>query len=212
MHNIKYIVYMVVILSMMFSLVVISGCGGDDEDEPTVAGDYWPCAIGNTWDYVYTITLATGDTTMTGTGSITVAIVGDTVLINNQQVFMQEYVAIMDNSVERDTYYVAETDTSVLRYSSLYDTIPDVMLQFPLEVGNTWLVSGYTTAAVLGRERVSVPAGTYNNCFEVAYIYYGDTVYDYYAANTGIVKEYMSDTEGGMTLTIEVELELAVIY
>ena len=73
-------------------------------------------------------------------------------------------------------------------------------------------MSGSQTATVLGREHVSVPAGIYYNCFEVAYTAYGDTVYDYYAANTGIVKEYMSDSEGGMTLTVEVELESAVIH
>jgi len=196
----------------MFTFVIINGCGGDDDDEPSAAGDYWPCAIGNMWDYVCTMTLTTTDTSVTATGSITLTIVGDTVLINNQHVFMQEYVTIMGNTVDSDTYYVAETGTSVLRYSSLSDTIPDVMLQFPLEIGSTWLVSGYTNAVVLGREHVSVPAGTYYNCFEVAYTAYGDTVYDYYAANTGIVKEYMSDSEGGMTLTVEVELELAVIH
>jgi hypothetical protein len=154
--------------------------------------------------------LETSDTTVSVTGSITLQIVGDTVLINDQYVFMQEYVTTMSGSVYRDTYYIADTDTSVLRYSSLYDTIPDVMLKFPLETGNSWIVSGAQTASVLGRENVSVPGGTYN-CYEVAYAVYGDTVYDYFAANTGIVKEYMSDSEGGMTLTVEVELEVAII-
>jgi hypothetical protein len=196
----------------MFSFVAINGCGGDDDDEPSAAGDYWPCAIGNMWDYIVTMTLTTTDTSVTATGSITLTIVGDTVLINDQYVFMQEYVTIMDNTVDRDTYYLAETDTSILRYYSVYDTIPDIMLEFPLEIGNTWIVSGSQSAAVLGREHVSVPAGTYYNCFEVAYSVYGDTVYDYFAANTGIVKEYMSDSEGGMTLTVEVELASAVIH
>ena len=212
MHKIKYITYMTVILSVMFSFVAVNGCGGDEDDEPSAASDYWPCAIGNMWEYVFTITLVTADTTVTGIGSITLTIVGDTVLINDQQVFMQEYVTIMDNSVDRDTYYIADTDTSILRYYSLNDTIPDVMLEFPLEIGNSWIVGGSQTAAVLGREPVSVPAGTYYNCFEVAYAVYDDTVYDYYAANTGIVKEYMSDSEGGMTLTFTVELESAVIH
>lgn len=209
MKCIKKIVYLSVVLLFMLSYVAINGCGGDD-DEPAAAGDYWPCAIGNLWDYVYTMTLDTGDTTMSVTGSITITIVGDTVLINDQYVFMQEYVVTMSGSVDRDTYYIAETDTTILRFNSVYDTIPDVMLEFPLETGNNWIVSGSQTASVLGRQNISVPAGTYN-CYEVAYAAYGDTVYDYFAANTGIVKEYMSDTESGMTLTVEVELEVAII-
>ncbi|UCG30051.1 MAG: hypothetical protein JSV53_11225 [candidate division WOR-3 bacterium] len=209
MKCMKHIVYLAVVLLFMLSYVAINGCGGDD-DEPAAAGDYWPCAIGNLWDYVVTMTVDTGDTTMSVTGSITLKIVGDTVLINGQYVFMQEYVVTMSGSVDRDTYYIADTDTSILRFSSVYDTIPDVMLEFPLETGNNWIVSGYQTAAVLGRKNISVPAGTYN-CYEVAYAAYGDTVYDYFAANTGIVKEYMSDTESGMTLIVEVELEVAII-
>ena len=210
MNCIKYSLYMLVVLSIVFSFMTINGCGGDD-DESLADGDYWPCAIGNIWNYVYTMTVTTPETTATVTGSITIEIVGDTLLINNQPVLMQEYAVTMFGNTEIDTYYIADTDASILRYNSLYDTIPDVMLELPLEVGNTWVVSGYTAAVVLDRENIAVPAGAYYGCFEVAYTAYDDTVYDYYAANTGIVKEYMSDIEGDWAIFVTVELESAVI-
>jgi len=198
-----------VVLSLLSFVMIISDCG--DEGEEAALQDYCPFAVGNLWYYAYTITLESQDTTLSATGDIRMEIVGDTMLINGQDVFIQEmYVSMMGN-VDQYTYYIAETDTSILRYYSLMDTTPEVLLELPLETGNSWTVSGYQTASVKGRKYVSVPAGNYSNCWEIEYTAYGDTAYDYYAANVGLIKERMSDTEGGMTLTVMIELEHVVI-
>jgi hypothetical protein len=202
--------YLLIVVSLITFIALIGGCGGDDEEEPTLA-DYFPLAVGNIWDYVYTIVMEQQGSSQTFTGDIQVEITGVTTLVNGMDVIIREMIVSMMGMVDTTYTYIAASDTAVLFYFSLNDTIPNKYLELPLETGNSWVVSTGQTAVVLGRNNVSVPAGNYSHCWEVAYTWGNDTIYDYFAGYTGIVKEYMFDSGGGAMMTTSVELESATI-
>jgi hypothetical protein len=138
-------------------------------------------------------------------------IIGDTTLINGTDVFIQKMSMEVMGMADTVIYYIAASDTAIHRFDSVFDTIPYVLLELPLAEGNSWVVSWSQTAIVLDRCFVSVPAGNYGSCWEIAYTDGNDTVYDYYAANTGLIKEYFLDSGGGASIRAEIELRSASI-
>jgi hypothetical protein len=180
--------YLFITLSFITFVASIVGCGGDEEEESVV--NYYPLSVGNIWDYLDTRIIPVGpESTQTITGNFRVTITGVT-LVNGKDVFIQERVSNIYGTPDTSIWYIAETDTAILFYDSVNDTIPYKLLELPLETGNSWYVHfPYQRAVVLGRSDVSVPAGDYNDCWEIAYIYDDDTVYSYYAAHIGLVRE-----------------------
>ncbi len=190
------------VLSLGLALLII-GCGGEKS--------IIPITVGNDWNYGLT-TIMTGTVNDTMTGSQTLQISRETTLDNEtgafEVIFRMEYDDTLVTGTT-DTMYFVETDDYLLVYSSKSDTEPDTHLVFPVETGNTWTVhkdtSSTQTATVLGKKNVNVPAGTYNDCWEIGYIYDGETTYTYWAPGTGNVKSYMYMQD---TMSIEMTLEL----
>jgi len=66
------------------------------------------------------------------------------------------------------SYYLLVTNDEVRFYyddTSSYYTF----LKMPLKVGDEWQVSAAETAKVLAQENVTVPVGTFNNCYKIQY-------------------------------------------
>ncbi len=198
------------VLSLALAILII-GCGG----EKTV----FPLTVGNDWTYGLTtiteITDTTGVVADTMTATITSEITSETTLDDGTAAFENISSTDYDDTLITDftdTSFVVEADDYILGYDSKSDTEPDTLFVLPIEEGNTWTVhpdtANPTTAVVLGKENVTVPAGTYDDCWEIGYITAGETTYTYYAPGTGNVRSYMymeQDTTWSSETTIELE-------
>ena len=173
-------------------IALIIGCGGDEVE------NFFPLAVGNVWHYDLLFTEMNVDTTEY-TGTSTTEITQETTLDNNVAVFEQvttmvwDDTTVMMNSV--DTTYIQETEDYILIYYDLADTEPDTSLALPIEEGNTWTVYADTTdtltAEVVGQEDVTVPAGTYTDCWDITYMSLGQTQDDWFAPEVGVVRQHM---------------------
>ena len=177
-------------------IALIVGCGGDEEEGTT----YLPLSVGNEWNYDLTVTLTNLD--ITWTGSMEVEITAETTLDNGTEVFEVVQVISIVLMLETDTSYYEETENYILVYNSKAATVPDTLQALPLEVGKTW--GDYQ---VLGQADVTVPAGTFNDCWEILEASAGMSAYYYFAADVGLVKGSMTETEGSSIWETLVELE-----
>jgi hypothetical protein len=177
-------------------------CGGEDEVEES----YYPLNIGNEWNYEVTMTVDMSGTPYIYTGTSQDQIIGITQLTGGKSVFQFATLLTLNGYYGNDTFYMHETDTAVYIYEELDDTLPDKYLEFPIVNGNTWTVNPTQTAAVLGSVDISVPAGNYNDCWEIAYFDGDDTVFVYLAKGIGEVKGYATDVYSDTTVTLSLEL------
>jgi hypothetical protein len=90
------------------------------------------------------------------------------------------------------THYLKEEDGEIGYYSGLDDDEYEIWLKLPMEMGNKWeLVPGNpnVTVEVISQGDVTVPAGTFNDCYILKYYervgssYFTD--YVYYADGVG---------------------------
>ncbi|MEO0184379.1 MAG: hypothetical protein ABIL22_01045 [candidate division WOR-3 bacterium] len=169
-------------------LIVFVGCGGEK--------DIFPITVGNTWEYDHISTHGEGDSILwSDTTSTTMTISRETTLNNGTAVFE----AITEGDTWKDSSYLEQTDDYVVSYDSLGAVIGDTLLKFPIEQGNSWTIysdsNSTSKAVVVGKKNVSVPAGTYDDCWEIG-VYWtwnpDDTVYMYYAPGVGLVRQYLS--------------------
>ena len=187
-------------------VVLLVSCNGEQDGT-----DYLPLAVGNQWTYDMTYRMITIDT-LQANGTSTTEITSETVLNNNLEVFEQvtttTWDTILPNSI--DTTYLLLTDDYLFVYDDLADTDPDTSLALPFGAGNAWVVYADTTdtlsAEVLGQETVTVPAGSYNGCWNVEYTSLGQTQNDWFAQDVGIVKNLMVIDQ--QTIVIEYLKEL----
>jgi hypothetical protein len=124
---------------------------------------------------------------------------------------------VIDNT---DTLYYQETGDCVCYYydKSLLDYYY-TELDLPIEEGKTWtaLTSpvGMVNAIVLGKEDVDVPAGSYDDCWKIGYIFIMrdgfDTTYVYYAEGIGMVKSSQIQPFIPAITTTMIELDSATI-
>jgi hypothetical protein len=201
-------------LLLLIPLVVfIMSCGGDG-----AGTSFFPLGVGYIWEYIITMTITTPDTTLSMTGTEEEEITAETTLDNGTEVFEQITTMtqiipfdtlFVDTIVEVDTAYVEETEDYILLYDSKDDTEPDTMVALPLESGKTWHYDSTTTATVVGQENVTVPAGTFSNCWKIAIVPEDgpDTIWAYAAENVGQVKVNWSETNVDTTFEWELELE-----
>lgn len=193
-------------------IALIIGCGGDDVE------NFFPLAVGNVWNYDLLYTMMAVDTTEY-TGTSTTEITQETNLDNNVDVFEQVTTTVWDdttvmvNSV--DTTYIQETEDYILIYNDLADTEPDTSLVLPIEEGNTWTVYADTTdtltAEVIGQEDVTVPAGTFTDCWDITYTSLGQTQDNWFAPEMGVVRQYMSIIAAPVTIEFIRELTSSTI-
>ena len=173
---------LLLVIPLVFFII---GCGGEEAGTA-----FWPLAVGNIWEYVMTLTITTPDTTIvTGTGIQEQEITAETTLDNGTEVFEQVMTMAWDDTLMGDyvdTSYIEETEDYILMYESKDDTEPDTMAALPLESGKSWnMDSG--TATVVGQESVTVPAGTFSDCWKIAFVD-ADTMWVYVAENVGQIK------------------------
>jgi hypothetical protein len=195
------------LLLIPFVLFVI-GCGG--------AVNYFPLGVGSVWEYSITTTYTSPTDTLEMTGTQELEITEETTLDDGTDVV--EQMAITETTIDTlttvdTTYsYLEETDDYIRGYDSKSDTTPDTWLELPIEEGNTWVVNDEMTAVVLGKvDNVSVPAGDYDDCWELGMIMDGDTVFVYLADGIGTVRQYAEFMEDDATIVNEMVLESASV-
>ena len=186
-------------------IVLITGCGGDD------GTNYFPLTVGNEWNYDMTMTeiividTVTSDTTVV-TATNECEITAETTLDNSTAVFeMISTMTFEDTLIPgfADTSYIEETEDYILMYDTKAATVPDdTMLALPLETGKTW-----ADCEVMGQENITVPAGTFNDCWKIREVDNGDTLYTYMALDVGMVKWTQSEIEADTTMDMLMELE-----
>jgi len=182
-------------------IVLIVGCGGDD------VTNYFPLTVDNEWNYdmTMTMTMTDPDTTITKTGAAELDITAETTLDNGTAVFEMFMTMTYDDTLIPDfvdTSYIEETEDYLLQYDTKASTVPDdTMLALPLETGKTW-----DDYEVMGQKNVTVPAGTFNDCWEIRGVD-EDTMYMYVAPNVGMVKMSQKGTEPDTT-SYEMLMEL----
>jgi hypothetical protein len=189
--------------------VLILSCEGEGP------GNYLPLAVGNQWNFDVTYTMMMTSDTLLNTGTSVTEITRQTVLNNSVVVLEQVTTNTWDDTLLNpnsvDTTYLFLTEYYLLVYDDLADVDPDTSLALPFGTGNTWVVYADTTdtltAEVLGRETVTVPAGSYNSCWNVEYSSLGQAQNDWFAENVGIVKHHMMIDQQGVA-TIEFTKEL----
>ncbi|UCD18865.1 MAG: hypothetical protein JSU64_05400 [candidate division WOR-3 bacterium] len=196
--------------SILLACIVlfVGTCGGEGDGEND---GYYPLSIGNTWDYMVGMTVEQPGTISIFMGNSRDEIIGTTQLAGGTSVFEWITSITLDGYSDSGTFYIHETDTAVYVYESLNDTVPDRYLELPLENGNTWTVNSDVAAIVLGIVDVSVPAGNYTDCWEIAYIQSSDTTFAYLARGIGEVKGWAQTSIGDTTVTLRLDLESATI-
>lgn len=180
-------------------IVLIIGCGGDD------VTNYFPLTVDNEWNYDMSMTRTDPDTTITETGTVELEITAETTLDNGTEVFEMIMTMTFEDTLMpgfADTSYVEETEDYLFSYSNKSDTAPDdTMLALPLETGKTW-----ADCEVMGQENVTVPAGTFNDCWKIREVD-EDTLYMYMALDIGMVKWTQSEIDADTTMDMLWELE-----
>ena len=203
------------LLCLLPIIVLIIGCGGE--------AVFYPLTVGNHWVYQTTVTTitqidtVTADTT-TALGETDNEITAETTLDNGTAVFEVLALVTWEDTLmpdQTDTVYLEETEDYILQYEDKADTDPDTAMVLPIEDGNTWTVhsdtSSTTTAVVLDQRDVQVPAGTYNECWRIAFITDDDTVYTYFAEDVGNVMSTFTMEDSLISVERITELESATI-
>ena len=87
-----------------------------------------------------------------------------------------------------ETYYLLVTDNEVRYYQGVTD-YHEIMLKLPPSVGQEWNYHSDDTdytAKVIAQEDVSVPAGSFNDCYKVEYSHQGSVLLNiWYAGGVG---------------------------
>jgi hypothetical protein len=200
------------LLCLLPIIALIIGCGGE--------AVYFPLAVGNQWEYSIeqTITLISPDTTWEYTGNSITEITAETTLDNGNPVLEQVTTTTWDDTLmtdATDTTYVEETEDYMLIYNSKADTDPDTSLMLPIEAGNTWTVYSNTadtmTAYVVGKATVTVPAGSYDDCWQIEYSFSGGVNVDWFAPDFGVVRHEYEMSDSNTTIQFIKELESVTI-
>lgn len=189
-------------------LCLIIGCGSED-----TADGFFPVAVGNVWTYDMTYRMIVMDT-IEYLGTSTTEITGEAVTNSNVEVFEQVTSMIWDDTTmmtnSADTTYIYLSDDHMLIYNDLADLAPDTSLVLPVEQGNTWTVYADTadtmTAEVIEQADVTVPAGTYEDCWDIQYTSLGQTQDNWFADGIGIVRHRMTMIEQAFIIEFTKEL------
>jgi len=167
-------------------MAIIIGCSHVD--------DYYPFAVGNKWNYRHTKITPTD----TFINSVDMEITGTTIM-GGKEVWVRAETWPIDTTTYEQTTYIEETENYIITYLIMEgETLTDTLVSFPLEERKTW--GNYVATAP---ETVTVPAGTYTDCWKItANLGYGYGAYWYLASNVGVVKSVF----GGYDIII-LELE-----
>jgi len=79
----------------------------------------------------------------------------------------------------------------------------DILLQAPVKVGTTWVSKNINKSVVSTTEMVDTPAGKFENCVKVKFAGQNDTIYQYYKAGIGLVKQEFISGNTSVTSTLK---------
>ena len=155
-------------LGIFFSLLIIS-CNKEKNSSTT---QIFPNNVGNQWVYEY----KNGSTT--GTQLIFVEVVGKGTLPDGQDATIWTST-LQDGANNRylidSSFVVADNQKAVFYAAPCRTCIPQMFDEkrryvFPLQVGNTWFTDKFygDTTKVLQKSTLTVPAGTFENTFQLS--------------------------------------------
>ena len=199
-------------LLLLAPVLIIVGCflfGGKD---------YLPLAVDNQWVYNVLATISASDTVATGVYTNKIAtkitIGGD----DAYKMTVKDSVHLVSPDsafVTTSTVYIRDAKDAFLTYSDTTEA-PDTFLFKDLELDKTWTqidtVSHDTTVnTVVLKEDVTVPAGTYDDCWKVKMVHNsGLPNYYWFASGTGVVKQSFQSINTD-TVDILIKLQSATI-
>ena len=205
------------ILTVAAVACFIVGCSSGTDD-------YFPMSVGSQWDYsgymLYGTTTAAMDTlqtmTMTTVAQAKTTLTGGEEVVPFQStVITRQLFPIVMTDTSIGTSYSREVGDAILSYESTSDSTPDTVMMMPLEEGKTWHNGSNSTALVVGKEDVTVAAGTYKNAWKIKYtsVSGSDTmeIFQWFAKGVGAVKTHYEFTDAGYNMIFNQELSSATI-
>ncbi|MBU1355523.1 MAG: hypothetical protein KJ620_03070 [Candidatus Edwardsbacteria bacterium] len=146
-------------IPILLTLVTLLSCSKKNPvgSDGTTQSDYYPISSGSWWKYssFWDYTDSIGETDTLSTGSLVYAL----------------YTITAGYTMK---VYLQKTDKEIRRYPSLSDTnYILVLLKYPLYVGLKWevtpypLLANYDSMYVIGLGSITVPAGTFPNCYKI---------------------------------------------
>jgi len=169
-------------LSLLFLgiMVLVAGLAGCSRVAPDSSVAYFPHNDGYSWEYVMTSSPSTLETNITIRFNGTTRI-SSTLEVQNWEVNLIGYTS---------TSYIKVQNDGVYSYggTSLTSETGSLILRLPPSVGQTWSAGG-GSYEVLGRENVTVPAGTFD-CYKVRGSSSGGYSDNWWGAWAGLAKGY----------------------
>lgn len=152
------------ILLLILILYAITGCK-KEESVGEEGSDYFPLAMGNRW--VYRGGLA-GEFSET----ITYEVSGSENLPRGKPAWEIIRSWKTSRGSLADTFYMYSQEGNLRLYFDRSDTLPEVILQYPLEIGKKWISAGifpekYRESMVEGVEEVNVPMRSFERSIKV---------------------------------------------
>jgi len=180
---------LLLICSLMLVSINIS-CNDSSTGPSTSSTDIFPNKLGNTWIYAHHDSLSNLSDTLT------VTIVGETTLSNNQSAMIWQYR--LSNNI--DTVYVFNVGDTVRFVTNRHP----FRILFPLQIGSKW-GGDYglnDTIRILQKAPISVVAGTFANSYEIQETWGGLNDYGqftrWFAPNAGLIRIYHTGASFGM--------------
>ena len=187
----------ILVFTAVLAAAVLTGCGSSSTG-PSGPVDYFPIAIGNTWNFSidgYLIPAGSADTILLD-GILERVIVDTTQHQQGFEVWVLKDISAVtfiqgDTTVTmRDTsfMYTFETSNEILAYDDTVSTDHEIVSKLPVTVGETW--EPYSDDSTTVREvlsvtaSVSVPAGSFTGCahFRDTDSEYPDDNYEFWLA------------------------------
>jgi hypothetical protein len=194
-------------LGLLLGVVFMVGCatvssGGSG------GSNYFPSTNGYSWNYetFYTSSSSWSVTSYVSTSEFTFD--GTTTVDSTTvQIFRSTYISQYGVSTSETLFLV--NDQGAFMYGPLQSPTTEAVtfLQFPLSVGAQWMAYD-ATVEVVAKETVTVPAGTFNDCYKIDMVPNDPTYTSYlwFGPNVGIVKSFSSSSYGSSTSASTMEL------
>lgn len=180
------------ILAFVIVLLALVSCSSDEEE----ITEYYPHENNSSWTYKVTANWKE---------DVSFVQYRFNGITQHEQGFqlqvLERWIEVGGIWVMYEEYILADNE-KVDVYFLLDDENPYHRLEFPLEVGKTWLAwddSDDKFFTVVAVEDVKVPAGEFKDCFKVSYTSETDPEwfeYYWYGASVGLVKLYAGYPEG----------------
>lgn len=220
--------YLVMIIAVTMLLAAGYGYADENNKEET---NFFPLNNGNVWKYVVHYR-GVNDNSRDADIRRTTSVIGKEELHGQEAFVVDHVVDSLNNFLEKKDYLLKEKNKIIRSKTLLYSiadrdlkygletkekkgdiieiedtSVPEVVMVLPLKEGLKWVSQG-VTYSVLGKTKLSVPAGTFE-CLKVKSDFPGGSVYSYYANNVGLVRQdtYEDRAKGKLIQPTILELE-----